>query len=877
MSLARESYFACVFTRVDYHNHFLIANVEGIMDSNIWFIMKIDSHKLVCSIALAFILCESAFAQRTPDDGSQIDFRALVSRADINYDKPVSRTEEGLPIGNGVMGSLVWTTPFALHFQLNRVDVFGNNSASNNFYERHTDYCGGLGFVDVEFINGVSPVFGGKDFQEHLSCYDGVVSTEGKGVSVRTMVWQKQDVMAMQVEDSRANPLPILINLRSLRLPITKRGDHEAISSVVFSGNKIILTQKFKEGDYYNGSAVVIGTTGRETIASVENPSTARIAAAQGNSPLRIFMATAASFDPSEDIVAIASQKIEAAETIGFEEILRESQAWWKDYWHRSFVVLHSDDGVADFAERNYTYYRYVMASSSRGKYPTKFNGMLWTTGGDERKWGNLFWGANQSCLYNALFQTNNLELLDPMFNMYSSALDGFALAAQQQWGSRGLFIPETVAFNGMPNLPDDIAAEMRDLYLVKKPWEDRSEKFVSYAYTKMPFLSRWNWKKDEGWANGIWKISDKGGGTFGHVTHIFSRGAKIAYQYWLKYEYTQDKAWLGNRAYPVIKGVAEFYRNFPNVKKEGDGKYHIRHVNDNESIWGGHNTIEEISSMMGIFPVAIKAAEILHVDAELRASWKEFVGNLAPIPLSTDYPQIDGEHKVTWVRSLPPMVQGNGNRIPDPNTMPVWFFDLCTLESGQDQRKLANATYDAYFPDGIDQETKVNVLSKLPASGALLGRTESTRYLVPNQIATAETEVLSNRMDLREGNQTTSIQRLGRAAEALQYALCQSVPAGPGQAPVIHVFPAWPPEWNASYSLLCRGAFLVGSSMKSGEIEFVRIQSQAGQPCRIRNPWPGSQVTITRNGKKWRRSTAEMISFPTSKEDHFLLLKGSR
>ena len=53
------------------------------------------------------------------------------------------------------MGSLVWATPSAIHFQINRVDGFGNNAAFNNFYQRNTDYCGGAGFVYVNFGEGV--------------------------------------------------------------------------------------------------------------------------------------------------------------------------------------------------------------------------------------------------------------------------------------------------------------------------------------------------------------------------------------------------------------------------------------------------------------------------------------------------------------------------------------------------------------------------------------------------------------------------------------------------------------------------------------------------------------------------------------------------
>jgi len=49
-----------------------------------------------------------------------INYRELVSRADLTYDKPVSYSEEGLPVGNGRMGSPVWTSPSALKFQINR-------------------------------------------------------------------------------------------------------------------------------------------------------------------------------------------------------------------------------------------------------------------------------------------------------------------------------------------------------------------------------------------------------------------------------------------------------------------------------------------------------------------------------------------------------------------------------------------------------------------------------------------------------------------------------------------------------------------------------------------------------------------------------------
>jgi hypothetical protein len=64
-------------------------------------------------------LAAPALAQAAPSS---------VSGADLVYDQPVERSEEGVPIGNGRMGTLVWTTPGTLHMQINRADVYASDS-----------------------------------------------------------------------------------------------------------------------------------------------------------------------------------------------------------------------------------------------------------------------------------------------------------------------------------------------------------------------------------------------------------------------------------------------------------------------------------------------------------------------------------------------------------------------------------------------------------------------------------------------------------------------------------------------------------------------------------------------------------------------------
>src|ERR1043166_1271295 len=154
--------------------------------------------------SLARIACAAAIVCFCRDvvwsaDLLNIDYRALVSRADLDNDKPATRSEEGQPVGNGRMGSLVWTTPSALHFQINRVDVFGEDSYTTSFPKQDSDYASGCGYVDINVVQAGENVFEGKKFNQHLSLYDGLMTAKGDGLTARVLAWPARDVMAIEI------------------------------------------------------------------------------------------------------------------------------------------------------------------------------------------------------------------------------------------------------------------------------------------------------------------------------------------------------------------------------------------------------------------------------------------------------------------------------------------------------------------------------------------------------------------------------------------------------------------------------------------------------------------------------------------------------
>lgn len=843
----------------------------------------------------------------------QVDYKALISRGDLHYSGTVEKSHDGIPVGNGTMGSLVWTSPRSVKFQINRVDVYASSCRSRSFNKRNQDYAYACGYVDIDVGSDGSAVFDAETSQ-HLGIYDGLATIKGKGVTARLLAWHKHDLFAVEIEDSRDEPLPITVRLKSMRHMEVRTKHHVALSSFEIENKSVSLTQQFSEADHFCGSTVSVGTFGRssqsayndETGGEVpvtssahipgvgqQSETEARLVTAGAKGKALILIASAASFEKDTNLAKKTSWTIEQASDLGFDGLLDANTFWWHEFWERSFVYFQSQSGEAEYVESHYSYYLYIMACSSRGRYAPNYGGMIFSTHGDFRAWGAQQWWTNLSLYYHGLLPANRFELLDPLFRHYSSIKEACGKAAEQQWGSEGIYFPETVWFDGLEPLPDDIAEEMRDLYLCKKPWDSASDRFTDYAFTKHPHSSRWNWIGHGKWTDGHWCYGYNAVPPFSPVNHFFASGAEIAYLYWKRYEYSQDRQWLAENAYPIMKGVCEFFRNFPNFKKSDDGKYHVYNVNQGEHLRGATDPLDVLLAIRGLFPVTIKAAFILQVDEELRDRWSEVVANLCELPTSADPESAEtSDHSapahLTDARN--PVVDGRIRPGPDPINTRYYDYDLASLESAatdnsQNLYTLARDTYHHGFPDGLPDDYAVRVMSGIAVMAARLGQTSDFRRAVLNQLRVTDPAwdfcdydgaggqgALANRLTNREGANAIGAQRLGNCAYAIHEALCQSLAADPGETPVIRLFPAWPDDWDASFELACRGGFIVESSRRGGRVLFVSVKCQHGGECRLRNPWPNDEVMVRRNGTDAALVEGELIPFRTEPGDELYL-----
>jgi hypothetical protein len=781
-----------------------------------------------------------------------VDYRALVSQSDLIYQSPAGRPVEGQPIGNGRMGTLVWTTPSAICFQINRNDVFAVNKNHAGTFMGTVDQCWGA-CTQIAIDVGGQPLVAGKAFAQRLSLYDAEVTVAGEAVGVRCFVSAATDILALEIEDKRPEPQPVRLTVSMWRAPKVTRESHVAQYEFVESTDSALVVQRFHEKDYHCASAVAARFVedGTQVQASGERARTVVAPAKKGKRA--ILISSAASWAPGGDVGKTAVELLGTAGKRTYDDLFKEHTRWWRNFWSRTFVHLASKDGLAEFMQQIRYLQLYYMASSSRGTLPPKWNGSLFITDGDARSWGSQFWVWTTEMLYFPLLAADANDLAEPFFNMYVRQLPDCKKAARQRWNVKGgAFFPETTSFDGPVVLPDDVVQEYRDIFFGRKDPKSISVRLKSIG-------------SFEGHLDAVTHhaVSKQ----YSYITHVASSGSELAVQAWWRYRYTGDTLWLRTHAYPLLRGTVEFYRHL--LKKDQDGRYHLYGTNAHEDFWGLKDSIMDLAAIRGTAPLAIRAAEILGVDAQLRDQWKEMLDNLTPYPMGSD-PQSetlkDGvlADNVWAVGRLGDLNDGHRNS-EDVWLTPVFPFEDWTLETRSPpvDKIIQKALELAPRHQSVLHGEAINTAIRMPIVVARAGRGQELPVTLASYYAVLGPNV-PNGMSLFEAVSDPSIEHLGLISTALQEGLLQSVSARPGGPEIISVFPAWPKQWEASFRLLARGGFLVTAAVRGGKVEFVEIESRLGETCRLRNPWDTPCQVAEIGGRTWSLG-GDLLSFDTA------------
>jgi hypothetical protein len=93
-------------------------------------------------------------------------------------------------------------------------------------------------------------------------------------------------------------------------------------------------------------------------------------------------------------------------------------------------------------------------------------------------------------------------------------------------------------------------------------------------------------------------------------TSHVASSGAELAVHAWWRYRHTGDADWLRSHAYPLLRGVAEFYRSL--VRRGEDGQLHLHGTNAHEDFWGVADSVMDLAARR-----ALQATEIIFATYE--------------------------------------------------------------------------------------------------------------------------------------------------------------------------------------------------------------------------------------------------------------------
>lgn len=795
------------------------------------------------------------------------DYAELISRSNLSYRGMIDFGPYGMPVANGRFGGPVWQRDGrTLSIQLNHTDTFMYNDASaQSTYEN-----GALGRMDIDFGGNVF----GESMVQELSLYDARLRIQSGEVSVDMIADCASDSLLIHITDGRREPANITVTLSMLREPEVKRGLFRAASRLTLErGDSLIaLEQLFEEecttgirsNDFYCRTAVAVSAQGREYETATGSTAAVMTLPAQPGA-FTVVIGGESSMDRGFDVKASAIEN--CASSASFEDVFARNRKWWADFWARSYVYL---PGHGDFEQRR-NYYMYLAGISNRGSFPSKYNGGIWIAEGDRRDWGSWYWNWNQDSLYQPFESANHGELLEPMFKMRERCYEQYRVAARQLWGIESedaIFIGETSGILGAETLPDDVASELRKFLAGEA---ELTDVITQMGDIRNGFLVPWNYKFS--------------GGSVSYVTHTMVATLETAEYFWQKYLYSNDADWLREHAYKFIKGAAELYRGYYGFVKEDDGYYHFNRTNLHEHIWGGRDVIDDLSLARGIFAVAVKSSEILDKDEELRRAWKECLDHLAPYPMSSEEDAVslavtDDPAKPTWAVGRRPAALLRGFATETPQFKMLEKFDILNMET-RDQ-KMDNGAWEIavntfYGTPGYVNQYKngiedANGSSRFLEDAAKLGMADELQVMFHTQY-----KMFQNTPNLlHDQGDYYSAEGYGTWSSALQQALNQSNAPLPGEAAVIRVFPAWPRAWDAKYKLLAKGGFLVSSSMVSGEIEYVEIESGLGGECRIRNPWDAA-VDLYRDSLKAETLEGEensLLRFETRAGERIVMVR---
>ncbi len=430
-------------------------------------------------------LCFLAFALLT----------AHAQPANYEWTSPSRNSSESMPCGGGDIGMNVWVEQGDVLFYLSR---------SGSFDENNTLLKQG------RFRISLSPGLDEQSFRQILHLKEGYVEVTDGRISIQIWADVKKPVVHVDIESKKEalNIVTTYENWRTRDILMTKREAFQ--SSYKFAAPKGLQT-RHDSISVSNSAITFLHRNGEETVfdATVEQQQMQSVKDKLYN-PLKnltfggrmkgeglVFVDTISGHYASSDykgwmfatdrprkklqvqitlattqgnMVKWNDQLAKTERQVKHDYDRKQTSRWWQQFWQRSYIeALGSYDEGYQPLVRNYTLFRYMLGCNSRGQWPTKFNGGLFTFDPeyvntaaeyqltpDFRNWGGgVHTAQNQRLVYWPMLKSGDYDLLQPQLEFYQNIYQNAEERSRLYWGHEGACLTEQIENYGLPCYPE--------------------------------------------------------------------------------------------------------------------------------------------------------------------------------------------------------------------------------------------------------------------------------------------------------------------------------------------------------------------------------------------------------------------------------------
>ncbi|MES2275534.1 MAG: DUF5703 domain-containing protein [Bacteroidota bacterium] len=409
---------------------------------------------------------------------------------------------ESMPCGGGDIGLNVWVEKGELLFYIARSGTFDENNAMLK-----------LGRVRVK----LSPnPFDGGDFKQQLLLQNGSVLIKGKNGQLTTQikVWGDvfRPVIHLEIQSTQAVKTEAAFESWRYR-DRAVNGTEKNEGSWKFAPQKNVITRKdeiaFADGGvlfyHHNPDSTVFDATvkqqGMDGVKAdmfnpIKNLTFGGLMQGTNMQPSGTYTGQYQNTDfegwKLQSKSAVKKQEItislNTTQTPSIAEwqkdlnkTIKDAEAnqktawqntadWWLKYWDRSFIYI-DESKAGNSAQwqsgKNYQLFRYMLGCNAFGQYPTKFNGGLFTCDPvfvykdyaytpDFRNWGGgLMTAQNQRLVYFPMLKSGDVDMMKPQFDFYLRSLHNAELRSKVYWNHPGASFTEQLENFGLPNIAE--------------------------------------------------------------------------------------------------------------------------------------------------------------------------------------------------------------------------------------------------------------------------------------------------------------------------------------------------------------------------------------------------------------------------------------